>query len=71
MLLFYNCRCCVGWGDGSPEDCESSDKLENCQRIYQYREEDKTYTVTASYCNYIEENDFCCSSLTKPINISE
>ena len=62
----------MDWGDGGGEQCKSSDKLENCQEIHQYPEEDKTYRVTASYCNgVIEENDFCCSSLTKPIIVSK
>ena len=50
--------------------CVTSDKLDNCQELYQYAEEDKTYTVTAAYCNVVQEDDFCCTSLTRPIVVS-
>ena len=60
----------MDWGEGSEAECKTSDKLDNCQQIHQYPEEDKTYRVTASYCNGAEESDFCCSSLTKPIIVN-
>ena len=59
------------WGDGSAQDCKSSEKLGNCQLVHEYPKENKTYTVTGTYCNANQENDFCCSSLTKTVTVNQ
>ncbi len=49
--------------------CSTFDKMENCEMAYQYPQNNETYTITATYCNVIAEKDFCCTSLTKTVNV--
>ena len=36
---------------------------------HQYEKTSKSYAVDATYCNIIQEDDYCCDTLTKIVNV--
>lgn len=67
---FLLLSCCGSWGDDTPQNCTISHKLGNCEMAHQYPKDNKSYTVGATYCNVINQNDYCCSTLSKIITVT-